>query len=189
MSTGMDYVALGHIHRRETYADDDRITAVYPGSPEGLDPSETGTRYASLVELDGTGASVSFLPVNGREVRRVRMDVTDYDSAEVAAVLQESRGDNVLLTARLVGRPRNLLDVEQIRERLAPDFFWLTLEDETEMAFSEVVEKLALEGTVAGRLVRSLRQRILASEDEPERSALNLALKLGLASLQQRSIL
>jgi hypothetical protein len=57
------------------------------------------------------------------------------------------------------------------------------------MAFSEVVEKLALEGTVAGRLVRSLRQRILASEDEAERSALNLALKLGLASLRQRSIL
>lgn len=46
---GMDYWALGHIHKHEVLMRDP--WAVYPGSPQGLNPKETGAHGCMVVEV------------------------------------------------------------------------------------------------------------------------------------------
>jgi exonuclease SbcD len=48
-AAGMDYWALGHIHKAERLSDSPRI--VYSGSTQGLNPKETGVHGCRLVEI------------------------------------------------------------------------------------------------------------------------------------------
>lgn len=56
---GYAYWALGHIHKRQRVLDEP--PAWYPGSPQGLDPTETGLKGGLLVELDGGAPQVAFI--------------------------------------------------------------------------------------------------------------------------------
>lgn len=47
---GMDYWALGHIHKPQVLLAGEPVAA-YPGSPQGLTPNETGTHGCRVVEL------------------------------------------------------------------------------------------------------------------------------------------
>ncbi len=51
---GYDYWALGHIHIHQEYPAG-RAIAVYPGSPQGLDPTETGPHGCVIVAQDSQG--------------------------------------------------------------------------------------------------------------------------------------
>ena len=53
-ASGMDYWALGHIHRHQVVAAE-RPTAVYCGNPQGRDPGETDPRGCYLVRVDDAG--------------------------------------------------------------------------------------------------------------------------------------
>jgi exonuclease SbcD len=53
-AAGMDYWALGHVHRYEVVARDP--WAVYAGSPQGLNPKEVGVHGCCLVEIARSGA-------------------------------------------------------------------------------------------------------------------------------------
>jgi DNA repair exonuclease SbcCD nuclease subunit len=52
-AVGMDYWALGHIHKQEVLARDP--WAVYAGSPQGLNPKETGPHGCLVVRIDHQG--------------------------------------------------------------------------------------------------------------------------------------
>jgi DNA repair exonuclease SbcCD nuclease subunit len=51
---GMDYWALGHVHKHEVLSRDP--WAVYAGSPQGLNPKETGRHGCCVVEVTRGGA-------------------------------------------------------------------------------------------------------------------------------------
>nr|HID60170.1 DNA repair exonuclease [Desulfobacterales bacterium] len=113
LSAGMDYWALGHVHRK-TILSHKQPTIIYPGTPQGLNPNETGPHgcYVVEVERDG-GISVEFVPVD--EVRWVTHEVNisnikDHD--HLLAFLEETshriqsqaRKRNVILRLALTGR-------------------------------------------------------------------------------------
>ncbi len=78
--TGMDYWALGHIHRREVLRSGDPWI-VYPGDLQGRSakPSETGAKGAYLVEFDTDGGGI--LPPTFHPLDRVRFIALHYDIA------------------------------------------------------------------------------------------------------------
>ena len=45
----MDYWALGHIHKQEVLAENPWV--VYAGSPQGINPKETGPHGCFVVEI------------------------------------------------------------------------------------------------------------------------------------------
>jgi len=58
-SARMDYWALGHIHKPMTLADEPPVR--YAGSPQGLNPNESGHHGCLVVQLSSAGASVEFV--------------------------------------------------------------------------------------------------------------------------------
>jgi exonuclease SbcD len=101
---GIDYVALGHLHGRQTLTAPDGTTVTYSGSPLAFSFSERGhTKGVQLVDLDGAGrVHVRALPVPVprplREVRgtldellaRATTDLADCRDAWVRAVLTDA---------------------------------------------------------------------------------------------------
>lgn len=78
---GMDYWALGHIHKHQVLAKDPWI--VYAGSPQGLNPKETGVHGCMVVEIGRAGV------MSARHVETARvswalqtLDVSDAESIE-----------------------------------------------------------------------------------------------------------
>jgi hypothetical protein len=74
----MDYWALGHIHARETVMLDP--PAEYPGSPQGLDPSETGPHGCLVVEVREGDVLREFVETDSVRWIAAEVDVSECGS-------------------------------------------------------------------------------------------------------------
>jgi len=110
-SSGMDYWALGHIHKQEVLARDPWV--VYAGSPQGLNPKETGPHGCYVVEVTQGGAisveHVETAPVTWAQVTLDASEVADLDGvralvAGVCEQLREAEGRMVVARVALIGR-------------------------------------------------------------------------------------
>ncbi|GAC1510890.1 MAG: DNA repair exonuclease [Chloroflexota bacterium] len=157
---GMDYVALGGVHQRQTFARAGQVIASYPGSPEGLDQTETGQRHVALLEFSSGPPVVQFVPVQQRDVRAKRLNATGLTADQVAQRISALGGEDILLWLRLVGYPDELLDMTLLRDRVKNQFFWLDLDDQTRLSSSDFARRMANEATIGGEFVRAMRRRI-----------------------------
>jgi DNA repair protein SbcD/Mre11 len=110
-SAGMDYWALGHIHKQEVLARDPWV--VYAGSPQGLNPKEIGPHGCYVVEVSTGGAisaeHVETAPVAWAQVSLDASGVTDLDGARALVTaacerLRETEGRMVVARIALTGR-------------------------------------------------------------------------------------
>ena len=79
-STGYDYWALGHVHRRQELSRTPGIH--YPGNPQGRNPGETGPKGGLLVELSGRGAEPSVRFVELAPLRWSRLVLGDLEDVD-----------------------------------------------------------------------------------------------------------
>ena len=84
-AAGMDYWALGHIHKQEILAEHPWV--VYAGSPQGLNPKETGSHGCFVVEVSRGGATT----LEHVETAPIAWAQTDVDVSD-AADLDDVRG-------------------------------------------------------------------------------------------------
>ena len=155
--TGLDYLALGHIHQRKVLAGGQGAGPwiVYAGNTQARSPrhSEQEPKGATVVHVEkGRVDHLEFVPCD--QVRYVECSVSVAeiedlgalgDALEVAAVaaLEEADGRGVVLRARLTGRGalhRDLSRADSVSELLsslrdgapaAPFCWWDSLKDET----------------------------------------------------------
>lgn len=71
---GMDYWALGHIHKPEIIST--APYAVYAGCPQGLDPTQSGPRGCYEVSIDDGVVSAAFLPLASIEWHQAEVDLS-----------------------------------------------------------------------------------------------------------------
>ncbi|MCH8474077.1 MAG: DNA repair exonuclease [Opitutales bacterium] len=148
---GMDYWALGHIHKAEVLQEaEPRI--VYPGNLQGRHFKETGPKGAELIEVSGQHVTAHrFLPLAEVEFRTVRLDLNGVEDESGLfdrlrhlreELLQEGR--SVLLRLQVTGetplffRLSGERQVEALRESFQElnDYqgrfvYWESLENQT----------------------------------------------------------
>jgi DNA repair protein SbcD/Mre11 len=185
--TGLDYIALGHLHRARTLNAGGPGMAAYPGSPEPLDLSETGPRSVALLTFNGDSPELTTLPCGKRTARREAIDCTNLDNEGIAQRIRAFAGDGTILSAVLTGAPRDLPDPVSLQQRLIGDFCYLSISDGTSVVDTGFVRTIENEATIRGHFVRQLRERVAAAETERDREMAELALRVGLIRLAQRS--
>jgi DNA repair exonuclease SbcCD nuclease subunit len=136
-AAGMDYWALGHIHKPEVLSESPAI--VYAGCPQGRSPKEDGVRGCYLVGLEGGHAETRFIPTCSIVWERLEVDVSS--AAGVEAVRD---------------RVRRACDDARSRAEARPAIVRLDLVGRSEAHTSLV------RGTVLEELVRDLREEQLA---------------------------
>ncbi|MHC4993455.1 MAG: metallophosphoesterase family protein [Planctomycetota bacterium] len=115
VAAGMDYWALGHIHKRSVLREGDPWI-VYPGNTQGRSakPSERGPKGVTVVEVESDRVQgLEFVPVDRVRFLGVDLDIADLPGipairdalAERAAqLIIEHAGRTLILRAQLTGR-------------------------------------------------------------------------------------
>jgi hypothetical protein len=161
-SWGLDYVALGHIHRRQDFTSGSCL-ALYPGPIEGIGFDSPGSLEMTVVEFTEGGMRASTLDAKALGIRLRDIEVFECDpigitdgehlESEIAKKADPSRILRVVLTSP----PHFALDREALAEKLAPAFYHVELAGaDADEAAIDGWEAIASERTLAGTFVRHL---------------------------------
>lgn len=181
-ASGLDYLALGHIHQGSGLQKSGGTYWAYPGCPEGRGFDELGEKGALLVQVGPGQVQARFCPLALRRYEILDVDLTDCSdplSAVETALPPHTEGDifRIRLTGSFDLSPQELLRLEQA---LAPRFHALEVQDRTRPPRD--LWARADEDSLTGLFLRAMAQKC---REEPQSDTLQLAVRFGLAALEQ----
>ena len=185
---GLDYLALGHIHRRGEPRRFGKTLCAWPGCPEGRGFDELGEKGFYEGVWDGGAISLTFVPFARRRYEILDVDVTEASSPRAAVEAALPRGtENDLYRLCLTGEAGEAGAAPQALETaLSGRFYALEVQDHTRVAAD--VWARAGEDSLRGLFLRELRARWDAARDEAERDSITRAVRFGLAALDHRDL-
>ena len=181
--SGMDYVALGHIHTFSGLRRAGETYYAWPGCPEGRGFDETGTKGVLLVELSEESCSAHFLPIAGRRYEAAWVDLSKAENAaETAAQVLPDTGGRDVYRIYLTGETDAAPDTDAIARALDGRFFSLELIDKT--ALRRDIWAGRSGGSLKGLYLSRLWSMLEAEEDDSARERITRAAKYGLAAME-----
>lgn len=181
--SGIDYAALGHIHKASGLLRAGRTWYSWPGCPEGRGFDETGDKTVSIVELCDEGCTLRPVRISTRCYESVRVDVTGIDP--LLAVHTQLDDDTVrdIYRITLTGETDTPPDMNHLRRNLSDLFFELQLRDETHLRRS--LWDNADDDTLRGVFLNKLKAKYDAARDDAERRLVEQAARWGLAAMDR----
>lgn len=194
-NSGLDYIALGHIHTHLGFEKAGDTVYAYSGCAVGRSFDECGYKYAIIggITKEDTQADVRLTTYKCSADRRFEIAKVDLSGAkstdEALSVIQNACvdfGEDTSLRIILTGEvsPEVQILYDDVRRLLkAPQY--IELYDETLPLFD--AERLKNDMTIIGAFYRALEPKLM-SDDKNERKKASLALRYGLAALCGRDI-
>ena len=183
-NSGMDYIALGHVHKRTEPILSGKTYYAYSGCPEGQGFDECDEKGVYIIKAGKETCEAEFCPIAKRRHIRESIDITGLETpAEIALSVLKSLeekyksgfSDN-LYRIELTGTS-HLPDLPEITARLADKVYFVKLKDLTEPYIN--YDELSKEISLKGLFVKNMLGKI-ESAQESEKPTLKSALRLGL---------
>lgn len=135
---GIDYVALGHVHKFQNLNENYEIPIVYPGSIERIDfgeeKNEKGFVIAEITEKGKT--EFEFIPTNARKFLTIKIDVTDSENPmeQIEKELKSEKITDKILRVilKLKKSDETAIDKQKIDKLLQKAFYLAKIEFVTE---------------------------------------------------------
>lgn len=182
--SGLDYLALGHVHAFSGFRTAGATTYAYPGCPEGRGFDETGEKGVIVGTVDKGRCDLRFVPLGGREYRILSVDLSDAETASETVLAAVGDGfPRDICRLVLTGGYDGELRPERIAELISDRFFHVTVRDETHPR-RDIWAGLE-EETLRGIFLRLMRQRYDEAGPE-EREQILQAARYGLAAMDNR---
>ena len=180
-ASGLDYLALGHIHQASGLRREGNTFWAYPGCPEGRGFDELGEKGVLYLEAEPGHVTAQFVPLGRRQYHICPVDITGGEDvlAAIRAALPDDTSEHIyriLLTGE--GEAPDLAALEQA---LAPSFYGLTLRDCTQLPTDLWARRE--EDTLAGLFLQAMWEKC---QSEPDNQLYQLAARYGLAALENR---
>lgn len=185
-SSGMDYIALGHIHSRSALQTAGDTAFAYPGCTEGRGYDETGESGALLVTVSDSGVTSEFVPLGGSRYEIVTVDVSGGNALDEINRTTLDYSDKDYLRIILTGECEELPDTAALRRALEGRFAELQLRDET-IKKRDVWEQEG-QDSLAGVFLQKLRTMLDSARSDEERRLIELAARYGLAALESGGV-
>lgn len=180
-ASGLDYLALGHIHLRCTPAKLGKTTYAWPGCPMGRGFDELGEKGVYLGTASEAGVELRFHPLPGRRYEILEVAVGDDALHAIEAALPADT-ENDIYRIRLTG-PSEPLELRALQAKLESRFYTLHLRDETTPKTD--IWQEAGEDTLKGQFL-ALLQKKMENATEEEKAVLRMAAQLGLDAMDGR---
>ena len=182
-ASGMDYIALGHIHKASGLKRAGDVCYAWPGCPEGRGFDETGEKYVYIVSL-GRDCSVKSVCLAQRKYEILNVELDDKDAVSAAlAALPENTGSDVYRIV-LRGEASEPPQTEAVRAALENKFFSLQVRDET--VLKRDMWQSAGDDNLRGQFLKRLKAAFDAAASDAERERISQAARWGLAALDNR---
>lgn len=194
---GVDYIALGHIHKFSGINQLGRTYYAYPGCVEGRGFDECGPKGVIIGAIDKSGGqaqlAAKFLPLSKCIYELERLDVTGAETnadvcEKISSLIAERHyDDKTALRLILTGNVSSGLRLSQSYVTAQfPRLFTLEVVDETSPMYDAAA--LRCDPTIRGALYASLAD-MLEGDDQAQRETAALALRYGLAALSDGDII
>lgn len=168
--SGMDYVALGHIHKREDIGRAKDTFYAYPGCPEGRGFDELGSKGVYLGDIYKGRHTLRYVEVCQRQYIRLAIDVTDLVRElevehKIKDTLAEAYGKDYeknIYQISLTGtrKEEELLPIKTIERTLSESLYHLELSDDrmVERDYGILREEVSLRGLYVRNLLSLLEE-------------------------------
>lgn len=185
-ASGLDYLALGHVHACSGLQRAGQTPYGYCGCIEGRGFDELGDKGFLYGDVARGSASVRFVPFAGRRYCIVQADVTEGDAltALERTLPHDTQGD--IYRIRLTGTPEEPPRIALLEDALRDRFFALQLRDETTVR-RELWDRCG-EDTLRGLFLQELRQQYEAAADDETRRRIEQAARFGTAAMDNREV-
>ena len=181
-ASGLDYLALGHIHAAGQLRAGKTLCA-WPGCLMGRGFDETGEKGALEVTVSSEGCETRFVPMGAGSYSILTVNAEEDPLTAIrAAVPSGTENDTYRIILRGECEPPEL---SALYDALSPDFFGLELQDKTVPPLD--LWRAAGEDTLKGVYLRMLKERYDAAPEE-ERAVIADAARTGLALMEQREV-
>ncbi|MDT8716285.1 DNA repair exonuclease [Clostridium sp. 19966] len=206
-NSGLDYLALGHIHTFSGIKKVGKTSFAYPGCPEGRGFDEIDSKGIIIGEINKDLINLDFKEICKRKYKILNVDITDssnyddivlkiYEKLELHNDLSnysidfaEKELTNNLYKIFLRGNIEKefKININVLYQKLKDKFFYLKLIDETEeiIDYDEISKQLSLRGV----FVKEMLEKIKFASNEEEKEKLRLALKIGLNALDLKEVI
>lgn len=185
-ASGLDYVALGHIHKPSGIMKAGDTVRAYSGCLIGRDFGECGEHGMIVGEISKEhGAILEYVPVTRASFEELRTDADEGSIDEITARVKHLRSElapECRVRVILCGTDKAKLDI--IRQNLLSDTEQSFCEILEEVSEAAIFEEIADEFSMRGEFARGLRP-YLESDDAEMRDIASRALKLGLEALKK----
>lgn len=177
-ASGLDYLALGHIHTFSGLQRAGSVPWAYPGCPEGRGFDELGEKGVLCGTVEKGAIHLDFVPLCKRRYEILEIDASqDFGSA----LPRDAQADiyRILLTGETGVEGPNLPALTRLA---SPHFYSVTLQDRTTVR--QDLWARAGEDTLTGLFLREMQAQLAAAQGEEDRRELELAVRFALAALE-----
>lgn len=178
-ASGLDYLALGHIHKRSPLEKEGETFYAYAGTPQGRGFDEMDTKGAYVGKLEKGRVSLDFIPLCHHEYRILTVDITGENPAEALKKALPLEPSPDILRIVLKGERERPLYLPQLHKIASPTCFSLSLEDKTHSPDNLFAR--AKEENLTGIFLQEIRGEMMTCDDK---NLYELALRFGLAALE-----
>ena len=181
----LDYAAFGHVHSFSGIKKAGGTFYAYPGCPEGRGFDETGEKGVILGEVGQCSCDLRFVPLGGREYKVLSIDAADTDdiASHVLGALP-SDIDRDICRIVLSGEYSGKIDKAYLAELCSARCFSAEVRDKTSLPHNIWTD--AGSDNLTGLFVSRMREKYDTAANEDERRGIELAVKYGLAALENR---
>lgn len=173
-----DYVALGHIHKRE-----DSTNIVYPGSliPIGFD--ELGEHGMIIGNLEKNNLKIEFKKIAEKEFEEIEINCTEIISSEelIEKINNLNLNENKLYKIILNGKRNFEINIYDLF-KFNLDEKIIKIKNKTKPNYN--LENLAGETTLKGLFTKEMITRLENAQNEEEKEIIERAIELGLEVLE-----
>ncbi len=178
-ASGLDYLALGHVHQTSGLQRSGNTFWAYPGCPEGRGFDELGDKGVLYVEAEPGNVTARFIPLAKRRYEIISVDITG--AADVLSAVRSAlpAGPESLVCRLVLTGEGPSPDLAALDRALSPAFYGLTLIDRTRLPRS-LWERRG-EDALTGLFLRTMWDKCQTQPDDP---VCQLAARYGLAALE-----
>lgn len=171
---GIDYLALGHVHKYIREELDPRCVLCYPGCLEGRGFDETGEHGFVLLDIDVSSHRIkdTFVPFAKRKLYEIEVNVEDLSlptqmvQSVKSAIESSPAKDTDLIKVVLKGglSVDVSVDLNFILNYIVSDFYFVKIYDETTVKVR--YEDYLLDQSLKGEFVRKVSESDLSEEEK-----------------------
>ena len=191
---GIDYMALGHIHAPKLEKLDARGVYAYAGCLEGRGFDECGPRGFYLLDISETTILAEFVPFAKRLMHELTVDASSTLTSDEAVALtrkaaaQAGVAEKDMVKVILSGETSMdaQLDEGYIAKSLEEDFYFVKVVDKTVPKVD--YDRFALDVSLKGEYVRSIKAAVQTGELEPEQAADMIRLGIRLLAGEEKLV-
>lgn len=185
-NSGMDYIALGHVHKHSDVARLGNTFFAYCGCPEGQGFDELDAKGIYVGEIGKGECELEFVAVSKRQHLHEKIDISGVEptrlTEHILSALKERHGEDyaknlykIELTGELV--PETVIETAELQSRLAEVLYFVKIKDCTDFLID--LEELSKEISLKGIFVKKMLERE-SSAPEESKELYRKALKTGL---------